>query len=84
MVDSLRESSSVAGAAQPARRIRLRTATMIAATPVVVGLLMLSSSVLYSPGPEPLDHDSRKVTGVTVVGVTNISRSGWLLARTRR
>lgn len=57
MVDSLHESSSVAGDAQPARRIRLRTATMIAATPVVVGLLMLSSSVLYSPGPEPLDHD---------------------------
>jgi hypothetical protein len=57
MVDSLHEPSSVAGDAQPARRIRLRTATMIAATPVVVGLLMLSSSVLYSPGPEPLDHD---------------------------
>jgi hypothetical protein len=56
MVDSLHESSSVAGDAQPARR-RIRTATMIAATPVVVGLLMLSSSVLYSPGPEPLDHD---------------------------
>jgi hypothetical protein len=30
---------------------------MIAAIPVVVGLLMLSSSVLYSPGSEPLDHD---------------------------
>jgi len=57
MVDSLHESSSVEGDAQPARRIRLRTATMIAATPVVVGLLMLSSSVLYSPGPEPLDRD---------------------------
>ena len=57
MADSLHKSPSVAGDAQPARRIRLRTATMIAATPVVVGLLMLSSSVLYSPGPEPLDHD---------------------------
>lgn len=57
MVDSPHESSSVAGDAQPARRIRLRTATVIAATPLVVGLLMLSSSVLYSPGPEPLDHD---------------------------
>jgi hypothetical protein len=56
MVDSPHESPSVAGDAQPARRIRLRTATLIAATPVVVGLLMLSSSVLYSPG-EPLDHD---------------------------
>jgi hypothetical protein len=57
MVDSLHESSPVAGDAKPATRIRLRTATLIAATPVVVGLLMLSSSVLYSPGPEPLDHD---------------------------
>jgi hypothetical protein len=57
MVDSLHEPSSVAGDAQPARRIRLHTATMISALPVVVGLLMLSSSVFYSPGPEPLDHD---------------------------
>jgi hypothetical protein len=57
MVDCLHESSSVAGDAKPARRFRLRTATLIAATPVLVGLLMLSSSVLSSPGPEPLDHD---------------------------
>jgi hypothetical protein len=57
MVDSLHEPSSLVGDARPARRIRLRPATMIAAIPVVVGLLMLSSSVLYSPGPEPLDHD---------------------------
>jgi hypothetical protein len=57
MVDSLHESSSVAGHPKRAKRIRLRTATMIAATPVVVGLLMLSSSVFHSASPEPLDHD---------------------------
>lgn len=54
MVDDLRESRSLAGGAQSARRVRIRTATMVAAIPVVVGLLMLSSTLF---GSEPLDHD---------------------------
>jgi hypothetical protein len=54
MVDDLRESSSLAGDAQSARRVRIRTAAKVAAIPVVVGLLMLSSAVF---GAEPLDHD---------------------------
>lgn len=51
-MDGLGESPSQAGRGGLAKHIRLRTATKIAAIPVVVGLLMLSSS-----GPEPLDHD---------------------------
>jgi hypothetical protein len=52
MVNDLRESPSLAGRAQSARRVSILTATKIAAIPVVVGLLMLASS-----GAEPLDHD---------------------------
>jgi hypothetical protein len=57
MVDDLRGSPALAGGAQSARHVRIRTAAKVAAIPVVVGLLMHSSSLF---GPEPLDHDVRE------------------------
>jgi hypothetical protein len=50
--DGRGESPSLAGGSRLVKGARLRTATKIAAIPVIVALLMLSSS-----GPEPLDHD---------------------------
>jgi hypothetical protein len=81
MVDTPHESSSEAGDAQPARRIRLRTATVIAATPVVVGLLMLSSSVLTSSGPELLDHDVPEAQEVAEAFAKATIETGWDEAR---
>jgi hypothetical protein len=54
MVDNLRKSPSLAGGSESARRLRIPAATMVAAIPVVVGLLMLTSSLFDA---EPLDHD---------------------------
>jgi hypothetical protein len=59
------------------KHVRLRTATKIAAIPVIVALLMLSSS----SGPKPLDHHVPEARDVAEAFATAMIETGWDEAR---
>lgn len=74
--DGLGESPSLASRGGLAKHVRLRTATKIAAIPVIVALLMLSSS-----GYETLDHDVPEAQEVAEAFAKATIERGWDEAR---